>query len=116
MNKEQVICWVFAFILGILVSDMYQNMCGCNSIVEGAEPPPASGGGGGEGPVEAAVETAETAVETAETAAEPVDTGETIETSDLPSTTSKQYPLKCSGDTFTLDTSNPITNLDNPIT
>ena len=112
MNKEHVIFCVFAFILGILVSDMYQNMCGCNSIVEGAEPPPASGGGGG---VEAAVEPVVTAA-AAPAAAEQVEKEvEPVDTIDQSSTTSKQYPLMCSGNTFTLDTSNPITNLDNPI-
>jgi hypothetical protein len=103
MNKEHVIFCVFAFILGILVSDMYQNMCGCNSIVEGAEPPPASGGGGGEEPVKAAVEAA------AEAAAEQVVVAETaVEDSNQTPIITGKHAIICLNGKITLDTSNLI--------
>tara|TARA_B100001059_G_C17819549_1_gene577400 strand:- start:741 stop:1034 length:294 start_codon:yes stop_codon:yes gene_type:complete len=97
MNKEHMIFCVFAFILGILVSDMYQNMCGCNSIVEGQTTPSPS-------------------TDTPSPNSLSTDIVPVLDMSGSPSPPAStrpppnQYPLTCSGGIITLDLDNPITN------
>jgi len=39
MNSQSIVCCVVSLILGMLLANMLQNVCGCK-IVEGASDPP----------------------------------------------------------------------------